>query len=32
MLIGGDESDPDRQTNVAAFRNALHDLGWTMAL
>jgi putative tryptophan/tyrosine transport system substrate-binding protein len=32
MLIGGDESDPDRQTKVAAFRNALHDLGWTMAL
>jgi putative ABC transport system substrate-binding protein len=29
VLIGGDESDPERQTNVAAFRNALRDLGWT---
>jgi putative ABC transport system substrate-binding protein len=31
MLIGGDEGDPDRQTNegLAAFRKALQDLGWT---
>src|SRR5215468_7027586 len=28
-LIGGDESDADRQTHVAAFGNALQDLGWT---
>jgi putative ABC transport system substrate-binding protein len=28
-LIGGDESDADRQATVAAFRKALQDLGWT---
>jgi putative ABC transport system substrate-binding protein len=27
-LIGGDESDADRQANVAVFRKALQDLGW----
>jgi putative ABC transport system substrate-binding protein len=29
MLIGGDESDTGRQANLAAFRKALQDLGWT---
>src|SRR5262249_31721748 len=28
-LIGGDESDADRQATVAVFRTALQDLGWT---
>jgi putative tryptophan/tyrosine transport system substrate-binding protein len=29
VLIGGDESDADRQATVGVFRKALQDLGWT---
>src|SRR5262249_41847032 len=27
-LIGGEEGDPERQANVAAFREVLAGLGW----
>jgi putative ABC transport system substrate-binding protein len=29
VLMGGDENDPVRKTNVTAFTQALADLGWT---
>jgi putative tryptophan/tyrosine transport system substrate-binding protein len=29
VLAGGDENDPERKRRVAAFIEALADLGWT---
>jgi putative ABC transport system substrate-binding protein len=29
VLMGGDENDPGRQTNVSSFIRALAGLGWT---
>jgi putative ABC transport system substrate-binding protein len=29
VLVGGDENDPERQTCLSAFTQALADLGWT---
>jgi putative ABC transport system substrate-binding protein len=29
VLVGGDESDPDRQSWFVEFKNALQKLGWT---
>ena len=29
VLISGDENDPERKRSVAAFTQALADLGWT---